>query len=215
MIVKDINQELNEKIAEIQKKILSGDINLLDLELVPLFDELKDSLTVQNLEESSETYKNACVLLEKKFDELRSMLSSLESEKQFLNFLNSNPSDLEIYDLLKECWRDVFTIDALSLDFLEVSQKRLEIDRRGPITIEHLHKTKIKDKFLLEIPKHKFTEKMMKFYNSIREKLPCSLEDIFEDYTDQEMIYEDFVYLLHLLQLGKLKYLKETNVIYL
>lgn len=215
MIVNDITEVLNNRIRDIQKKVLSGKVNLLDLELVPLFDELKDSLTVHNLEKSSETYKNACLLLNQKFDELISMLSSLESEKQFLNYLNSNPSDLELYSLLNECWRNLFTIDAISLDFLELSQKRLGIDRGGPITFEHLQKAKVKDKFLLEIPKHKFTEKMMRFYNSIRKKLPCSLEDIFEDYTEQEIIYENFVYLLHLLQLGKIKYLKETNVIYL
>lgn len=215
MIVNDITEVLNNRIRDIQKKILSGKVNLLDLELVPLFDELKDSLTVHNLEKSSETYKNACLLLNQKFDELISMLNSLESEKQFLNYLNSNPSDLELFSLLNECWRNLFTIDAISLDFLELSQKRLGIDRGGPITIEHLQKAKVKDKFLLEIPKHKFTEKMMRFYNSIRKKLPCSLEDIFEDYTEQEIIYENFVYLLHLLQLGKIKYLKETNVIYL
>ena len=215
MTLKDITQEINERIDNIQKKILSGDINLLDLELVPLFDDLKDSLTVQNLEKSSVTYKNACFLLNQKFDELRSMLSSLESEKQFLNYLNSNPSDLEIFALLNDCWIELFTIDALSLDFLELSQKRLGIDRGDPIAIEHLRKAKIKNNFLLEIPKHKFTEKMMNFFDSIRKKLPCSLEDIFEDYTEQEVIYENFVYLLHLLQLGTLKYLKETNVIYL
>lgn len=215
MISNNITEDLNKRIENIQKQILTGDVKLLDLELVPLFDELKDSLSVQNLEESSETYKNACLLLNQKFDELRSMLSSLESEKQFQNYLNTNPSDSELFNLLNECWREIFTIDALSLDFLEVSQKRLGIDRGGPITIEHLHKAKIKDNFLLEIPKHKFTEKMMKFYNSIREKLPCSLDDIFEGYTEQEIIYENFVYLLHLLQLDKLKYLKETNVIYL
>lgn len=215
MMVKDITEDLNNKIQNIQKKILSGEVNLLDLELVPLFDELKDSLTVHNLEKSSETYKNACLLLNQKFDELKSMLNSLESEKQFLNYLNSNPSDLELYSLLNGCWRDVFVIDAMSLAFLELSQKRLSIDRGGPITIEHLKKAKIKGNFLLEIPKHKFTERMMNFFNSIREKLPCSLEDIFEEYTEQEKIYEHFVYLLHLLQLGKIKYLKETNVIYL
>lgn len=215
MMVKDITEDLNNKIQNIQKKILSGEVNLLDLELFPLFDELKDSLTVHNLEKSSETYKNACLLLNQKFDELKSMLNSLESEKQFLNYLNSNPSDLELYSLLNECWRDVFVIDAMSLVFLELSQKRLSIDRGGPITIEHLKKAKIKGNFLLEIPKHKFTERMMNFFNSIREKLPCSLEDIFKEYTEQEKIYEHFVYLLHLLQLGKIKYLKETNVIYL
>jgi len=86
MIVKDIAEDLNERIENIQKKILSGEVKLLDLELVPFFDELKDSLTVKNLEKSSETYKNACLLLNQKFDELRSMLSSLESEKHLFYF---------------------------------------------------------------------------------------------------------------------------------
>ena len=68
MIVNDITEVLNNRIRDIQKKVLSGKVNLLDLELVPLFDELKDSLTVYNLEISSETYKNSCLLHNQKFD---------------------------------------------------------------------------------------------------------------------------------------------------
>ena len=49
MIVKDITDDLNERIENIQKKILLGEVKLLDLELVPLFDELKDTLTFQNI----------------------------------------------------------------------------------------------------------------------------------------------------------------------
>ena len=37
---------------------------------------------------------------------------------------------------------------------------------------------------------------------------------IFGDEQDQAKIYEIFVYLLHLLQLGKIKYQKETNTLY-
>ena len=215
MIVNNITENLNNRIGEIQRKILSGEIKLLDLQLVPLFNELKDSVTVLNLEKSSLTYKNACSLLNQKFDELKSILNSLESQEKFLTYLNSKPSDLELYNLLNECWREIFTIDTLSLDFLELSQERLGIDKGGPIIIKHLSKAKVKDDFLLEIPKRKFTEKMMKFYDSIIEKLPCQFEEIFKGEKDQHKIYENFVFILHLIQSHKINYLKETNTLYI
>ena len=215
MIVNNITEDLNNRIKGIQRKILSGEIKLLDLQLVPLFNELKDSVTVLNLVKSSLTYKNACSLLNQKFDELKSILNSLESQEKFLTYLNSKPSDLELYNLLNECWREIFTIDTLSLDFLELSQERLGIDKGGPIIIKHLSKAKVKDDFLLEIPKRKFTEKMMKFYDSIIEKLPCQFEEIFKGEKDQHKIYENFVFILHLIQSHKINYLKETNTLYI
>ena len=215
MIVNNITEDLNNRIKGIQRKILSGEIKLLDLQLVPLFNELKDSVTVLNLEKSSLTYKNACSLLNQKFDELKSILNSLESQEKFLTYLNSKPSDLELYNLLNECWREIFTIDTLSLDFLELSQERLGIDKGGSIIIKHLSKAKVKDDFLLEIPKRKFTEKMMKFYDSIIEKLPCQFEEIFKGEKDQHKIYENFVFILHLIQSHKINYLKETNTLYI
>ena len=215
MIVNNITEDLNNRIKGIQRKILSGEIKLLDLQLVPLSNELKDSVTVLNLEKSSLTYKNACSLLNQKFDELKSILNSLESQEKFLTYLNSKPSDLELYNLLNECWREIFTIDTLSLDFLELSQERLGIDKGGSIIIKHLSKAKVKDDFLLEIPKRKFTEKMMKFYDSIIEKLPCQFEEIFKGEKDQHKIYENFVFILHLIQSHKINYLKETNTLYI
>ena len=56
---------------------------------------------------------------------------------------------------------------------------------------------------------------MTSFFNKIKEKLPCYFEDIFDDELDQMKVYEYFVYLLHLLQLGKIKYEKNTNTLYI
>jgi len=55
----------------------------------------------------------------------------------------------------------------------------------------------------------------MDFFNAIKYKFPCSFDDIFEDEHDQIIIYEKFVYILHLLQLGKIKYQKESNFLYM
>jgi len=56
---------------------------------------------------------------------------------------------------------------------------------------------------------------MLAFFNSIKDKLPCSYEQIFENELDQMKIFENFVYLLYLLQLNKIKYEKNTNMLYL
>ena len=215
MEYKDFSEELNNRIESIKNKVLAGEISLLDVELVPIFENLKDSLTIYNISKYSSIYKSAFQLLSQKFEELKIFLSYLDNQDKFLKFLKSNPKDIEIYQLFEDCWRDPFIIDTLSLEFLEYSKDRLVTKKPEPLKIEHLDKINLKETFLLEIPEKRFTDKMLAFFNIIKDKLPCSYEEIFEDEFDQRKIFENFVYLLHLLQLGKIKYQKETNFLYL
>ena len=212
---KELTDVLDEKIEQVQKQVISGKISLLDYELAPLFTELKKILNIDNLNKASKTYKDACVLLNKKFDELKKILSSLDSEQKFFSYLKSNPKDVQISQLFDGCWRKVFQVDSLSFGFLESSKNKLCKDKGVPITIEHLEKVFSDQEFLLEIPEHNFTEKMIAFFNEIQQRLPCLFEEIFGKEQDQAKIYEMFVYLLHLLQLGKIKYQKETNTLYM
>jgi len=212
---KGITEYLNVKIEEVQKKVISGKIKLLNYELAPIFAELKNGLNMDNLNNSSKTYKAACELLNQKFEELKRLLSSLDSEQKFFDYLKSNPKDVEISQLFDGCWRKVFQIESLSLNFLESSKNKLCKDKGAPITIVHLDKVFSKEEFLLEVPEQNFTEKMIAFFNEIKKRLPCLFEEIFGREQDQAKIYEMFVYLLHLLQLGKLKYQKDTNTLYI
>ena len=50
---KDISEEIDKKIEAIQLKVLSGEISLLDLELVPIFENIKDSLNIGNIDKYS------------------------------------------------------------------------------------------------------------------------------------------------------------------
>ena len=212
----DIAGTLDEKIKIIQDQVLSGQINLLDYELVPIFTQLKNLITIQDLDKNSKSYKQACNLLNQKFEELKGLLSSLDNEKKFMEYLKLNPNDEEIGQLFEGCWRETFSVNPISLDFLELSTERLGTMKRDSLKIEHLDKTKAKGgRFLLEIPEHNFSENMLKFYDEILNKLPCPFEDIFEDENDQLKIYEKFVFILHLLQSGKIKYQKETNTLYI
>ncbi len=215
MEYKDFSEEINNKIETIKNRVLSGEISLLEIELVPIFENLKDSLTIYNISKYSRTYKSAFQLLSQKFEELKIFLSYLDNQDKFLKFLKANPRDIEIYQVFENCWREPFNIDALSLKFLEYSKERLVLEKGEPLKIEPIEKIKLKEDFILEIPEKRFTEKMLAFFNIIKDKLPCSYEEIFEDELDQMKIFENFVYILHLLQLGKIKYQKETNFLYL
>ncbi|MFX1409107.1 MAG: hypothetical protein ACFFA6_02045 [Promethearchaeota archaeon] len=212
---KDLFDGINTKIKEIQNQVLLGKINLLDLELVPIFNEIKDSLTINNIYNGSETFSKACILLNQKFQELQILLNSLGNEDKFLEYLESKPEDSEIYQIFEGCWRKIYNIDNLSLNFLENSKGKLSKRKGQSLPIEHLDKTKSNEDFFLELPKQRFTEKMIDFFNKIKSKLPCAFEGVFEEEQDQIKIYENFVYLLHLLQLGKIKYQKDTNFLYI
>ena len=215
MEYKDFSEELNDKIEDIKNKVLLGEISLLDVELASIFENLKDSLTVYNINRYSGTYKKAFQLLSQKFEELKIFLNYLDNQDKFLKYLKSNPKDIEVYQIFEDCWRDPFIISTLSLEFLEYSKERLITEKLGALKIEPIEKISSKENFLLEIPEKKFTDKMLAFFNSIKDKLPCSYELIFENEYDQMKIFENFVYLLHLLQLGRIKYQKDTNFLYL
>jgi hypothetical protein len=116
---------------------------------------------------------------------------------------------------MSSCWSEPFIIDVLSINFLEYSKERLINEKNIPLKIEPIEKVELSDKFLLEIPGKGFSEKMMIFFEKIKGLLPCSYDEIFKGEDDQIIIFENFVYLLHLLQLGKIKYQKETNFLYL
>lgn len=214
--IREDTEILAIKIEQIQKKVILGQINLLNYELVPIFTDLQKSININYLDKNSRTYMEACNLLNQKFEELKQLLVSLDNEQKFLEYLKLNPSDEEIIQLFEGCWRETFNLEPVSLEFLESSQNKLSKITRNNVIIEHLKKRrKSGEKFLLSVPEQGFSEHMLEFFEYIKEKLPCFFEEIFDDEQDQLQIYEKFVYILHLLQLGKIKYQKETNTLYI
>lgn len=210
----DISEELTNYIDTVKEDVVTGKISLLELELNPIFNKLKESLNIYNIFNYSQTYEKACDLLSLKFEELKNLLNHLDNDEIFLNFLKSKPRDIEIEQILGNCWRKVFHIESISPKFMIYSNQRFSKDRLITEQIEPVRKEQTGGSFLLEIPRQKFTEKMMDFYNLIKNKLPCKFDELFDEIQDQMEVYEYFVYILHLLQIGLLKYQKTTTIIY-
>ena len=207
-------QEIRDQLIEIKEAILAGKISLLKLELTPIFQKIIESVSPSNIFQYSPLYKETNDILYQKFEELKKLLIRMNSEQRYIQFLKNIPADSEIAKLFEDCWVKPFQIESLSVDFLKESKMKLLAKHAEPISIKELSKVDSKEQFILEIPKQKFTEKMNHYFASIKDKLPCYLEDIFNNETDQLLIYEHFIYLLHLLQLGTIKSQKETNTLY-
>ncbi|MFO8019969.1 MAG: hypothetical protein R6U96_15195 [Promethearchaeia archaeon] len=208
------SQSIIHQIDEIKQNFIEGNITLLDLELVPFFEEIEQAIKPTNLDNYSESYKKACELLNEKFKELKELVSSFESEKRFIDFLHHEPTDEEISRLFKGCWIKIFKVNQLSAQFLKESKEKLCSRKKSKQKVFETQDVEVSDEFRLEIPRKKFTEKMMSFFNIVKDQLPCSYKEIFKHEEDQIEIYEKFIYLLHLLQMGKIKYQKETNYLY-
>ena len=85
----DFSEEIINEIENIKKKVQSGELSLLEVELVPFFASLKNNLNVDNLDRSSITYKRIFHLLTQKFEELKLLLSRMDHEQIFLKYLNT------------------------------------------------------------------------------------------------------------------------------
>lgn len=203
-----------EEIQKIFETVRSGSLDALSVDLNPIFQKFKRAINAQNLNESSSAFSKLCDIIETKFNELQMYLALFGQEKKFLTFLESNPSDIEVFSLFKGCWYKPYNLNALSLDFLEESKNSLESRVREGYIIENLEIPLKDENFILEIPSSSFQKTIENYFNKIYKKLPCNMDDLFEELESQEEIYEKFIIILHLLQNGKIMYQKQTNFIY-
>jgi hypothetical protein len=207
-------KEINERVREIMKMVLAGDLSLLDFELKPLFREIRDSVNPKSINNYASTYSEMLDLLERKYNEFQDLINQINSDDLFLRFLEKNPNDDIISDCFTGCWRKAFTLRTVSLKGLSKYFDRFTSSHKEFIDIQHINRSTKKGEYIFFVPKESFSEKMMDFYTVLVEKLPCDYDDLFKYEKNQLVIFENFVYLLHLLQIGKVKFQKETNILY-
>ncbi len=212
--LQDIREKISAEVEKIKDNLLNGRITLLETELVPLFVDLKNSLNIENIFPYSELFKEISLLLAQKFEELQKLINSLGKTNVVLQFLENEPSEATISQVLRYSWISPFNLPSISQNYLDKCKRSLVKERESHLIFEHPDMIKKTRNFFLEMPEQNFIEKMNNFYNNIKDSLPCPYELIFKDETNQEKLFENFVYFLHLLQSGKLKYQKETNSIY-
>lgn len=204
-----------QQIDDIRNRVLSGEIKILDYQLIPVFDELRKSLNVDTIDGHSKAYSTACILLENKLEELKNLISSSEMERKLVEFLENQPSDVLIAKVFNNCWKKPLVIERLSYDFLKYSKDLLCKDKTPKKEIQHEEYSPPTEDYIIKIQKQNFTEEMTNYFESIRHKLPCTFNELFEDEPNRITACQNFVFLMHLIQYGKIHYQKETDHLYL
>ena len=139
----DFSVELVLQLDKIRKDIISGKISLLELELSSIFQKINETLNVKNLLNYSKPFESTCELLEDKFNELKKLLNTINSDKLFNDYLKKkSPNDNEIYSLLAKTWRDPFVVESISLEFLKYSNNRFSKEKKEINSIDHIFNVK-------------------------------------------------------------------------
>jgi len=205
---------LLERISFLKNQVLIGKKSLLDEDLESLFVEFKDLISESELETSIQIMDNGTVILEKKLDELRDFISIISQKNQILEYLKNSSSDESFAKILNKIWQSPLLLPHFSQSFLRKSFERLVLNKKSS-NLEFFFKDKpiLGSPDIRELPEidKPYKMKMLGYLNSIRPVLPATLDDLINKNHSIDVYYENFSYILHLLQLGFLSFTKSNQ----
>jgi len=198
----------------LKNQVLLRKKSLLDEDLESLFVEFKNLISESELETSIQIMDNGTIILEKKLDELRDFISIISQKNQILEYLKNSASDEAFAKILNKIWQSPLLLPHFSLSFLMKSFERLVLNKNSS-NLEIFFKDKpiLGSPDIRELPEidKPYKMKMFGYLNSIRPVLPATLDDLINKNHSIDVYYENFSYILHLLQLGFLSFTKSNQ----
>ena len=205
---------LLERISFLKNQVILGKKSLLDEDLESLFVELSESVSENELETSIQIMDNGTIILEKKLDELRDFITIISQKNQILEYLRKNSSDESFAKILNKIWQSPLLLPHFSQSFLMKSFDKLVLNKKSNnLGIIFKDKPFLGSPDIRELPEidKPYIMKMFGYLNSIRPILPATLDDLIEKSHPIDVYYENFSYILHLLQLGFLSFTKSNQ----
>ncbi len=210
-------KDLIQKLSSLKSKLKNGNISLLDEHFQDLFIDLKGLITPQELPESIGVMQDGVFMLEKKIEEFERYISFLNKKDLIFNFIENCKDDGELAQVLLSNYEIPISMPHFSSGFLIESYVKLvenKKSRKSDINITHPedyspHETELPNAF-----DEPFREQMITYFNTIRATLPLSLDDLLNENLDVSEYYENFTYILHLIQKDYLTYNKNDEKVY-
>lgn len=176
--------------------------------------ELKDLISPNDLDLGISIMKNGTLMLGHKIDEVKRFINFLTQKDQIFQYLTKSASDQQLEMLLSKVWHSPIQLPFLSLNHLNEAWIRLvsnKADRQQKAVTEL---PMIDEKTIASLTDFRdpFEDQMQTYLTTISSTLPASLEDILGDYGDSNLYFEQFSFILHLLQDGYLYFNKDTHL---
>ncbi len=206
---------LLERISFLKNQVLIGKKSLLDEDLESLFVEFKNLISESELETSIQIMNNGTIILEHKLEELRGFISLISQKNQILEYFKNSSSDEALAKIFNKIWQSPLSLPHFSLSFLTKSFERLVLNKKSSnLNIIFKDKPILANLDIRELPEidKPYKMKMFEYLNSIHPILPGTLDDLINNNHSIDVYYENFSYILHLLQLGYLSFTKNTQL---
>ncbi|MHA1520455.1 MAG: hypothetical protein ACTSRK_09755 [Promethearchaeota archaeon] len=207
------------RMAQIQLKVEQGHLSLLDIDLIPIFQQITENLSPDEILLGLSAMQSGTSILGLKIEEIRNFIIFLSHKDLIVAYLTSLSSDEEYYHVLIDHWESPLKLAAISSEFLQSSYSSLVSNK--PIRVEKKNKSGILETGILkefnelEVSGLSMKKELEIFLTLIIPKLPQSFSDLLSIYTAEEDYFRHFSYILHLTQEGSLYYDNSTKLFHL
>ncbi len=204
-----------EKMARIQSQVEQGHISLLDIDLIPIFQQITENLSPEEILTGLSAMQSGTSILGLKIEEIRNFILFLSQKELILAYLTGISSDEEYYHVLINHWESPIQLATISSEFLQtsysslVSNKPIRMVKKSSGIID----TGARKEFTeLEVTQLSIQKELEIFLSSLLPLLPQTFTVLLSTYTNAEEYFRHFSYILHLAQEGSLYYDSSTKL---
>jgi hypothetical protein len=204
---------LLKRTQELLQRIDSDQETLLEEDLLAIFLELQELISPNDLKTGLSVLENGTLLLGRKIDEVKRFILYLTEKDQIIQYLETRASDEELADIFNKVWHMPVILPQVSVSFFSESWMKLVSNKTQPTPFVPSEIAPIMEKqpILLAGNTELFEVSMNIFLNEIKMKLPASIDTLLEGILSQEVYFEQFSFILHLLQGGYLSYNSQSK----
>jgi len=209
-------QSLFEKTEVLKNLIFHNHTSLLEEDLQDIFDSLKSLLSPEDLEMGINIMKNGTLILQEKVTEIHHYITDLIQKDEIVQFFQNNPTDRELFELIRLSWHSPQTFLPFSQSFLDKSVEKLVTNKKYRQKYQEIAVPPLPDNkeiTLFETSQEPFIALMKQFYIIILPLCPATFETLLlNSKKNIDDYFTHFSILLHLLQAGYLTYDPETKL---
>jgi len=172
---------LFEKTEVLKNQIFLNHSSLLEEDLQHIFESLKFLLSPQDLELGINIMNNGTLMLQEKVTEIHHYITDLIQKDQIIQFFQNNPTDRELFELIRLSWLPPQTFLPFSQSFLDQSVEKLVTNKKNRQKFQEIAIPPLpdnKDITVFETSQEPFIDLMKQFYLDILPQCPATFETL-------------------------------------
>ncbi|WP_371801649.1 hypothetical protein [Candidatus Lokiarchaeum ossiferum] len=201
------------KTTRLKDRMEMDHISLIEEDLKSIFIELKELISPSDLDLGISVMQNGTLMLEQKIEEVKRFINYLTQKDQIFQFITSTATDHQLATILSQVWHEPIQLPYLSMNYLVGNWAKLVRDKKIHHTKSIQEISPIEKKTVGSFTDFSdpFEEQMLSYLDRIKPILPATMEEILGHFDNPDQYFEQFSFILHLLQEGYLYFNKSTQ----